>query len=398
MTFAASNYIAIRYVTEVTFGTTPASPALQELRLTDESLNYNIEFERSNELRSDRATSDTILVGASADGGINGEFSYGTWDDFIESALFNTWQTTGSAPGPVTTIAIVKSAGTPNTWTLTDSGSGLASNSWVVGQFVKVTGFTTAGTFWAEITSIAAGTLGIKPLTDVASETAGDSVTITPLNYIRNGVTKKSFTLQKAFTDLDTVEYYNFTGAVVDTWELNLSTRSILTTSFNFIALNGAMTETQFSGATTPAANTNDVMNAVSNVSAITFDGDPGGVTYSFNGLNIQIANNVRGQEAVGTLGFIGVVGGRCEISGSLELYFENSSLYDKFVAATAFQLTFMVADGAGNRYIVNIPRAKMTSAEIVAGGSDEDIFVSAEFDAILNTAGTYMIQVSRGT
>ena len=57
-----------------------------------------------------------------------------------------------------------------------------------------------------------------------------------------------------------------------------------------------------------------------------------------------------------------------------------------------------MVADGAGNRYIVNIPRAKMTSAEIVAGGSDEDIFVSAEFDAILNTAGTYMIQVSRGT
>jgi len=396
MTFAASNYISVRYVAEVTFGTTPASPALQELRLTDESLNYNIEFERSNELRADRATTDTILVGASADGSINGEFSYSTWDDFIESALFSTWQTTGSALGPATTLAIVKTGGTPNTWAITDSGSGLAANSWVVGQVLAVTGFAVAGTFYAEITSIAAGTIGIKPLTNVASESAGDSVTLTPLNYIRNGVTKKSFTLQKGFTDLSTVEYYNFVGSVVDSWNLNLATRSILTTSFGFIALNGAMTETQFASATTPAANTNDVLNAVSNISAITFDGDPGGTTFSFNSLDLNIANNVRGQEAVGTLGFVGVVGGRCEISGSMELYFEDSTLYDKFAAATAFELTFMAMDASGNYYIVNLPKAKLTSAEIVAGGSDEDIFVSSEFEALLNTAGTHMIQVSR--
>lgn len=393
--FGTSNRVALRQVAESTWGVTPASPALKAVRFTSESLNYNADFITSEEIRSDRMTPDTIQVSSSAGGDINGEWSYGSYDDFIASALYGTWATTGT-PLTATTLAVVKTPGTPNSWTITDSGSGLAANAWVVGQFVEVAGFTVAGTFFAEILSIAAGTIGIAPLSNVASEAAGDSVTITPMNYVRNGTTKSSFTLQKAFTDLTTPELWNFTGARFSKWELELATGSILTTNFSILAKDAAMTETQFSGATQVPANTNTVLNAVDNVAAIVFDGDPGGSTYYFNSLKISLDNSLRGQEAVGTLGFIGVEAGRLKLEGDIELYFENSSLFDKFRAATAFSLSFLAQDAAGNSYIVTIPRAKYTSMEIVAGGNDQDIFAKAKFEGIINAAGTYQYQISR--
>lgn len=396
MVFAISNQVSLKYVEESTLGTTPATPTLIEVRFTEEDMNYNVDFITSQEIRADRMVPDTIQVAASADGSITGELSYASYDDWLEGALFTDWVTTGSELGPVTDVAIVKVGGTPNTWTLTQVAAALASQSWVVGQFIRVAGFDTAGTFWAEITSIAAGTLGIRPMTDVASEAAGDSVTITPLNFVRNGVVRHSYTIQKAFTDLTTPEYLNFTGCVVDSLTMTIEAGSILGVEFGFIGTGAAMTETQFSGSSTTAANTNDVMNAVGNVAAIVFDGDPGASTIFFQSVEIELDNGVRGQDAVGTLGFVGVVPGRMSITGSVELYFEDSTLYDKFIAATTFSLTFMVADAAGNRYIIQVPRAKYTSMEVVAGGLDEDVFLSAEFEGIINSAGTYQFQIAR--
>lgn len=394
--FGTSNRVALRQVAESTWGVTPGTPTLDAVRFTSESLNYNADFITSEEIRADRMTPDTIQVSSQAGGDINGEWSYESYDAFIAAALYSTWLTTGSMLGPVTDVAIVKTGGTPNTWALTQVAAALASQSWVVGQFVKVEGFSTAGTFYAEITSIAAGTLGIAPLSDVASEAAGDSVTITPMNFVRNGTTKSSFTIQKAFTDLATPELWNFTGARIATWNLELATGSILNTTFGVLAKDANMTETQFAGATINPANTNTVLNAVDNIAAIVFDGDPGGSTYYFNSLSVSLDNALRGQEAVGTLGLIGVEAGRLSLTGQVELYFENSSLFDKFRAATAFSLSFMAQDAAGNTYIVTIPRAKYTSMEIVAGGNDQDIFASAQFEGIINAAGTYQYQISR--
>lgn len=395
--FGTSNRVALRQVAESTWGETPSTPTLEAIRFTSESLNYNADFITSEEIRSDRMTPDTIQVSSQAGGDINGEWSYASYDDFIEAALYGTWNTTATAEPAQTDISITKTAGTPNTWTL-DSASlaDFSDNSFVVGQFIKVDGFTTAGTFFAEITSIAALSLGIKPMTDIATEAGGDSVTVTPLDYVRNGTTKRSFTIQKAFTDLATPEFWNFTGARISTWNLELATGSILNTVFGVLAKDANMTESQFAGSTINSANTNTVLNAVNNIAAIVFDGDPGATSFYFNSLSVNLDNQLRGQEAVGTLGLIGVEAGRLALTGSIELYFENSALFDRFRAATAFSLSFLAQDAAGNTYVVTIPRAKYTSMEIVAGGSDQDIFASAEIEGIINSAGTYQYQISR--
>ncbi|UXO93745.1 tail tube protein [Pseudanabaena phage Pan1] len=394
--FGTSNRVALRQVAETTWGVTPATPTLNAIRFTSEGLNYNAEFITSEEIRADRMTPDTIQVSSSAGGEINGEWSYGTYDSFIEAALYGTWVTTGTTVTAATDIAIVKTSGTPNTWALTSTVTDFSAQNWAVGQFIRVSGFSPAGTFFAEILGITANSLSIAPLSNVASDAAGDSVTIRPMNYVRNGTTKRSFTIQKAFTDLATPELWNFTGSRISTWSLELTTGSILTTTFGVLAKDANMTETQFAGATVGAANTNTVLNAVDNIASIVFDGDPGGATYYFNSLSIELDNALRGQEAVGTLGFIGVEAGRLSLTGSIELYFENSALFDKFRAATAISLSFLARDAAGNSYVVTIPRAKFTSMEIVAGGNDQDIFAAAEFEGIINSAGTYQYQISR--
>ena len=395
--FGTSNRVALRQIAESTWGTTPATPTFDAVRFTSESLNYNADFITSEEIRADRMTPDTIQVSSQAGGDINGEWSYATYDDFIEAALYSAWVTTATAEGAQTDISVTKTGGTPNTWTLDSAAlADFSDNNFVVGQFIRVAGFTTAGTFYAQITSISALSLGIQPMTDVASEAAGDSITVTPMEYVRNGTTKSSFTIQKAFTDLATPEFWNFTGARISAWNLELATGSILTTSFSVLAKDATMTETQFAGATINAANTNTVLNAVNNVAAIVFDGDPGGSTYYFNSLSINLDNQLRGQEAVGTLGLIGVEAGRMALTGSVELYFENSALFDNFRAATAFSLSFLAQDVASNSYVVTIPRAKYTSMEIVAGGLDQDIFASAQFEGIIDATGTYQYQVSR--
>lgn len=397
MTFATSNRIAIRYIEEVTENTTPGTPALQATRLTSESLNNTADFITSQEIRDDRMTPDTVQTSLSAGGDISGEFSYTTYDDFIEGVMFSDWSAIGASISSVVDVAITKTAGTPNTWVLVNSAAtDFTTLGAIVGQHIEIVGFTTAGRFYAEVTSIDATTLGIAPLTDVASEAEGDTISIIPLAYVRNGTTNKSYTVQKSFTDLATVEYWNFTGAKFGNWTLEFATGAILTTTFSLLARDGVMTETQFAGATNTAATTTGVMNAVNDVTAVTFDNDPGGDSFCFNSLSLSIGNSLRGQECVGTLGFVGVVPGRLEITGDIELYFESSSLFDKFRAATAFQLTLMVQDTENNAYIVTLPRAKYTSMEIVAGGLDQDIFASGALEGLINTAGTYQIQVSR--
>lgn len=396
MTFGSSNRVALRVVDEATWGVTPNNPTLEALRFTSESLNYNADFTMSEEIRADRMTPDTVQVSASAGGDIKGELSYATYDKLFACGLFSDWVTTG-VDQTASDISITKTAGTPNTWTLNTVAGDWTNNAFSVGQWVEVSGFAVAGTFYAQILSApTATTMSIAPSKDVASEAAGAAVTVKALDFLRNGTTKKSVTIQKAFTDLDVPELWNFTGARVGKIGLELATGSILNTSFSILAKDAVMTQAQFAGASIQAANTNTVMNAVDNIASIIFDGDPGGDQYFFNSLSIELDNSLRGQEAVGRLGFIGVEPGSLKLTGSIELYFENGALYTRFKNAQGFSLSFVARDVQGNTYIVTIPRAKFTSMEIVAGGLDQDIFAKAELQGLINSAGTYQVQISR--
>ena len=388
--FGSTDRVGLNVVAETTWGVTPTTPAFSAVRFTGESLNFTTSFVSSEEIRADRMQTDTQKVSQQGAGDINGEMTYGTYDTFLSAAFMANWVTSGT-PKTATDIALVKTAGTPNTWALTGT---TMSGVGAVGQWVRVV--RGALTFYARLTSVAAGTLGIQPLTDEPSWASGTSVVITPLNYLRNGTTKKSLSIQKVYNDLAAVTYHNFVGAKVGTWNLELTTAALIKTSFGVMAKDATMSETQIADATVAAANTNPSMNAADNVLGVVFDGDAGGSAYYFNTLKLTLDNALRAQMAVGTVGLIGIEAGKLKTTGTIEIYFESKALYDRFRAATALSLDFLMQDANGNIYAVTLPKVKFTKMEIVAGAQNQDIFAKCDFEALMNAESTYQIQLSR--
>lgn len=91
MTDASQTRLA--FITESVYGTTPSTPAFNNLRITGESFKPGIQFVSSQEIRPDRNVPDLTQVGSEAGGGFNFELSYGSFDTILESLLFSSWST-----------------------------------------------------------------------------------------------------------------------------------------------------------------------------------------------------------------------------------------------------------------------------------------------------------------
>jgi len=111
------------------------------------------------------------------------------------------------------------------------------------------------------------------------------------------------------------------------------------------------------------------------------------------NAVAVDLNNNPRPQDAVGSNANIGIGTGRAEITGTISAYFSNNDLVTKFVAGTATSLRFQVTDSDGNSYIATIPKIRFTSATTVATGPNNDVMVDLGFSAMIDSSGLYAIQ-----
>ena len=100
--------------------------------------------------------------------------------------------------------------------------------------------------------------------------------------------------------------------------------------------------------------------------------------------MTLQLANNLRGQKAVGFLGNAGIGVGDFEVTGDLTAYFEDGTIYDRYVNDTDTSLSFIVTnDGQG--YSFDIPRVKIESCTIQAGARNQDATLQMTYRGILN-------------
>lgn len=132
---AEANRASIRYVPEVTWGATPASGISRQMRLTSSSLTASKDTQISDEIRSDRMVPSIAEVSASSGGSIEGEFSAGTYDDFLQAFLLGSWSLAMNhflVKGTTVTVTGVSQITVTGTdWT-----------DWLIsGQFIKTEGF-----------------------------------------------------------------------------------------------------------------------------------------------------------------------------------------------------------------------------------------------------------------
>lgn len=392
MAIADTNRVKFRYLEESAWNTTPAS-AMSEFRLTGESLNYNIANTTSEEIRSDRQVTDLVQTSASVDGDLNWELSYGAQDDLFEGMLLSDW--VGVGGGSTETITSGESASnldfdldsTGNTITFGSS----VTHAVVAGQWIELTGSAADDGFHL-VTAVSGQELTVESIATTETLDETDAATVTGAR-LRNGTTEKSYTLEKEFNDI--TQLLSYTGCEVNQGTMNFATGSIVNGTFSVIGGGSAIgTSTVGTGSPT-AAPTNDVMNAVSNIGSLREGGTE--VTSAYlNEISFTINNNLRGQEAVANLGFVGIGTGRCDVTGSFTAYFEDQTLYNKYLNGTRTSLDIRVADASGNAYVISMPEIEYDSGTVVAEGGNADVMVSLSFTAIRDVTYDNTIQICR--
>jgi hypothetical protein len=95
MAFAQGSRSRLSYVVESSFGTTPSSPSMITLPYNTQSLDLSKQRVQGNEILSDRIPRVDRHGNRNAAGDIVVDFRDTDFDDFIESAFFNTFSSAG---------------------------------------------------------------------------------------------------------------------------------------------------------------------------------------------------------------------------------------------------------------------------------------------------------------
>jgi hypothetical protein len=298
----------LAYVAETAWGQTPATPIFQNMRFTSESLNAEKQTVTSDEIRPDRNVSDVVQTSRMASGDINDEFSYGSFDDLFESALYSTWAT----------------------------------------------------------------------------------------DVLKNGTTEKSFLFEKTFVEDNGTEFFHrFAGGIINTMAIGVTAGQLVTCNFGVMAKGVAADTAIITGATYTDATTTPVLSAATDFASLTIPE----VTSApaIQSITMDVTNNLRQRQVVGSLDSAGIGSGRFAVTGTMNAYFEGGGLYDKFLSHEDLSLSFLLGTVAGSRYLVSLPKVKITSGTITAGGNDQDVMANLNWQAIYDGTADATLQITRG-
>lgn len=300
--------------------------------------------------------------------------------------------------GPTGDIDATTSGGNAWTSTLLD----FTDFNLVPGIWVQAVNFSTAAcNGWYRVSRVAANRVDfdVVPTGFTNSVETATNVRVFVPEYIRNGVVEHSYTLERAFEDHDPVTYEYFRGMEVSNAAFQIEAQSIMTASFTFMGRDAVMDDAgRFSGATTMAAPTNDVLNTSSNVGRIAESGtEVTGPNYVTSG-SIQINNNLRRQNAIGAIGSVGIGTGEFNVSGNLNTYFGNKVLAKKVLENTASSYDLRVgrADGDKQTMLFDLPRMKFSSGSPAVQGKNQDVMVDAQYQAFRHPTLGYTLAIHR--
>jgi hypothetical protein len=131
-----ANVIAHRIVEETIFGTTPATPAFEDLGVTGSpDLGFEPTTQKSNRLNPSRAIQDSYLLNIAAKGGLDFELSHNSVSKLIPGLMFSAWAEKAQSEG-----AEINSVNVGASISVDDT-----DEAYAVGMLIQTTGFGVAG-------------------------------------------------------------------------------------------------------------------------------------------------------------------------------------------------------------------------------------------------------------
>lgn len=395
----SSNRVRVAVIPETVYGETPVAGNFDSLRFTSESFSGTPETVESQQIRIDRMSSGQVVTGLTVAGAFDFELAKESiLESLLESLMYSTWQVAAAVTVDLEIDILAKELIRATGDWATDP------TPVVVGDFLTLSGFASPfNNTQVLVTEIVSATV-IKveyPKTAIAAVGTGTS-------YLRNDKlsianTKKSFSVEKQFTDL-TTKGINYRGMIVDTMSLNVAYGELISGSFT-LAGNDYLTaatagELMTNGRTVNPPATTQTLNGSVDMPIIATDASG---TFSQEGLLLQsiamnINNNHTPQNAIGNVAPVDHTPGTTQVELSISAYLANESwdLMGKKLTQEPFSLAFMLKN-AGGFYGFYVPQVQLTFEDPSSGGQNQDILFDATGMGKVGANGESCITFYRG-
>lgn len=377
----------LAFVPEVTYGTTPASPAFAYCPIKGTTLALTKGTFESETIRADRQLADVRPGNRQVGGEINFELAYGNYDTLLAAVLCGTW----SARVANKVATTISAAAADNS--INDSANGLPI--YVAGERVTISGFTgTVGNNQTgTVVTSTVSKLVLTTDTPLVDDAAGESVTLAlPLSVLTPGTVRRSFSFLRNYSDLSSgvKPFHLFAGVELNT--LNVSLASEAMTQVTVGCLGRSVTQS----ATEPAGST--YTNASDNPFIDSFSGEllvDGVAVATVTELSLDLENGMEPRFVLFDDKTRQPKIGKTRVTGSMGLFFENSDMLVAFNGGLTNTLAFTLEDALGNTYLFELPKILVTGAQADVEG-ESDITVTLPFTASYDADESAALRVTR--
>ena len=383
MGIAAGVNKKVSYKKEAVWGVAPANTGAKYLRRVESNLDLEKETYQSNEIRPDGQVADFRHGVRSVKGGVKGELSVGTYNDFFAAALRKDFAATA------TTGAVVVIAVTGTGTEFTRSAGSYLTDGFKIGDVVGATGYTDANNndHYAMVTGLTATVMTAATLDGVAltDEAEGDTVTLALVGKktlaATTGHTDDSFAMEHWFSDIAQSELY--LGEKVESIKIGLPPSGMATIDLGFMG-KGRQNDTSEYFATPTPAGSDPVLAGVNGFVYV-----DGAAVALITGMDFDINTNLTADPVVGSDEYPFIFRGRVLVSGNMSVYFQDATFRDYFDNETEVAINAVFKGGSGK----DTEFTSFIFPRVKAGGSSKDdgekgVIQSVPFTALLNTAG----------
>lgn len=364
-------------------------------RFTSEKYSGTPETTESAQIRTDRQSSGQVVTGLTVNGGHSVELAKETAiEDFLESAMFNSWQTHSVVNGTFEIDIDLKK--------LIRSTGSFINEGVQVGDIIVLTNFATAANnVPVMVTSVSALELELAVPTGM-SDAAPEAASYQIADKLTIGTTKKPLTIEKTFLDL-TNKAIIYRGCLVSQMELNVEYGALISGSFDtsgngYVTADAANEFASYNEYITDAATTNSLNGSVdmpfltTNVTGA-FEQD----AFCLQNLKLSMNNNLTTQNCIGRSAPQDYSPGTAAVQADLSSYLKDANwdLLARKLSQEAFSIGFMVKNTDG-WYGFFIPALQVSFDDPSSGGQNQEISMEMSGTAKVGANGESALTIFR--
>lgn len=395
---SSSNLVRVTYIEESTLGETPAVGDFSTVRFNSESLSGTPTTTSSAQIRSDRLSSGQISTGLEVGGDLNFELAKDSaFEDFMESAMLNSWDVQALQTVDLTITAIGK---------LITRASGDWNTTIDVGDIITLAGFVNStNNTQAQVVAINSAT-EIKVVFNESAgavvDEVGSGTTYQRADRLSIGSTKKSFSMEKAFLDL-TDKALIYKGMLANTMNLSVAYGEIISGTFGFNGTNyvDADSAAEFitDGRTINASSTTNAMNGSIDMPFINSSatGTLDEATFCIQNVAINLNNNYTPETCIGFQAPQDYSAGEATVEITLSAYLSdaNWSIIAKKLTQDPFAIGFMVKN-AGGFYAFYLPAVQVSFSDPASAGANQQVSLEMTGTAKVGASGESSLFIYR--